>query len=89
MANTKRAADPCFERAVYFASREVARRLAWLLSIVAAVAALGGRAIPATSVATGARVGVMGAGVGALAGEGERPSLRAVARGIALGRRSR
>ncbi len=52
---------------MYFATREVARRLAWLLSIVAAVAALGGRATPARSVAIGARDGVMGASVGALA----------------------
>lgn len=89
MANTKRAAKPRFERAVYFASREVARRLAWLLLIVAAVAELGGRATSATSIATGARAGVMGAGVGALAGEGRSPALRAVARGIAFGRRSR
>ena len=42
MANTKRAADSRFERAVYFATREAARRLAWLLLIVAAVAALAG-----------------------------------------------
>ena len=42
MANTKRGAAPRIERAVYFASREIARRLAWLLAIVAAVAALGG-----------------------------------------------
>jgi hypothetical protein len=89
MANTKRAADSCFERAVHFATREVARRLAWLLLIVAAVAALGGRATPARSVAIGARDGVLGAGVGALAGGGKGSALRAVVCEKALGCRSR
>jgi hypothetical protein len=89
MANTKRAGDPRFEDAVYFATREVARRLAWLLLIVAAVAALGGRATPARCVAIGPRDGVMGAGVSALAGGGKGSALRAVVCEMALGRRSR
>ncbi len=77
MENTKRAADSCVERAVYFATREVARRLAWLLLIVAAVVALRGRATPARSVA-----------IGALAGGGKGSALRAVVCEMALGRRS-
>jgi hypothetical protein len=89
MANTKRAAEPRFERAVYFACSEVARRVAWLLLIVAAVAALGGRATPARSVGLGERDGAMGAGVGALPCEGKGPALRALVGGIAVGRRSR
>ncbi len=89
MENTKRAAASRFERAVYFATREVASRLAWLLLIVAAVAALGGRATPARPVSIGARDGVMGAGVGALAGGGKGSALRAGVCEMALGRRSR
>ncbi len=88
MENTKRAADSRFERAVYFATREVARRLAWLLLIVAAVVALRGRATPARSVAIGTRDGALGAGVGALAGGGKGSALRAVVCEMALGRRS-
>jgi hypothetical protein len=89
MANTKRAAEPHFERAVYFACSELARRMAWLLLIVTAVAALGGRATPARSVGFGGRDGVMGAGVGALPRQRKGPALRAVVGGIAVGRRSR
>jgi len=89
MATTKRAADSHFERAVYFATREVARRLAWLLLIGAAVATLGGRATPARCESIGARDGAVGAGVGALAGGGKSSALRAGVCGMALGRRSR